>query len=99
MPFGLANAPATFCTLMNEVFHDCLDKFVVVYLNDIVVYSSTLEEHVKHLRTVFNLLKNNYLYVKKERCSFAQENIGFLSHVIGKGQVKLDMEKVKAIQE
>ena len=53
MPFGLTNAPATFCTLMNQVFHDYLDKFVVIYLDDIMVYSSSLEEHEKHLRLVF----------------------------------------------
>lgn len=66
MPFGLTNAPATFCTLMIQTFHDYLDKFVVVYLDDIVVYSSTLEEHVEHLRLVLRRLQENHLYVKKE---------------------------------
>ena len=59
MPFGLINAPATFCTLMNQVFHDYLDKFVVFYLDDIMVYSSSLEEHEKHLRLVFERLREN----------------------------------------
>lgn len=84
---------------MNEIFHEDLDKFVVVYLDDIVVYSSTLEEHVGHLKTVFELLKKNHLYVKEEKCSFAQERITFLGHVVGARQVKMDMEKVRAIQE
>lgn len=53
VPFGLTNAPATFCTLMKQVFHDYLDKFVVVYLDDIVVYSPTLEDHEEHLKLVF----------------------------------------------
>lgn len=99
MPFGLTNAPATFCTLMNQVFHDYLDKFVVVYLDDIVVYSSTLEEHLEHLRLVFEKLKENHLYVKKEKCLFAQRSIKFLGHVVEQGHIRMDMDKVKAIQE
>ena len=82
MPFGLTNASATFCTLMNQVFHEYLDKFVVVYLDDTVVYSSTLEEHKDYLKRVFQKLKENQLYVKREKCSFAQERITFLGHVI-----------------
>ncbi|RVW57491.1 Transposon Ty3-I Gag-Pol polyprotein [Vitis vinifera] len=64
MPFGLTNAPATFCTLMNKIFHPYLDKFVVVYLDDIVIYSNTLKEHKEHLRKVFKILRQNELYVK-----------------------------------
>ncbi|GKD21957.1 reverse transcriptase [Tanacetum coccineum] len=65
--FGLTNAPLTFCTLMNKFFHPFLDKFVVVYLDDIVVYSHTLEEHVLHLKQVFHVLRDNELYVKLEK--------------------------------
>ena len=57
MPFGLTNASATFCTLMNQVFHEYLDQFVVVYLDDIVVYNTTLEEHKVHLKLVFDKLR------------------------------------------
>ena len=57
MPFGLTNAPTMFCTLMNKIFHPYLDKLVVVYLDDIVIYSNTLKEHVEHLRKVFKILK------------------------------------------
>ena len=70
MPFGLTNAPTTFCTLMNKIFHPYLDKFVVVYLDDIVIYNNTLKEHVKHLRKVFKILKQNELYVKKKKMLF-----------------------------
>ena len=73
MSFGLTNALTTFYTLMNKIFHPYLDKFVVVYLDDIVIYSSTLEEHVEHLRKVFKVLRQNKLYVKKEKCSFAKK--------------------------
>ena len=65
MPFGLTNAPATFCTLINKIFHPFLDNFVVVYLDDIFIWSNTSEEHVDHLRKVFRLLRQNELYVKK----------------------------------
>ncbi|GJS82721.1 putative nucleotidyltransferase, ribonuclease H [Tanacetum coccineum] len=82
MPFGLTNAPVTFCTLMNNLFHPFLDKFVVIYLDDIVVYSHTLEEHVLHLKHVFQVLRGNKLYVKLEKCYFAQDEVEFLGHKI-----------------
>ena len=99
MPFGLTNAPATFCTLMNKIFHPYLDRFVVVYLDDIVVYSNSLEEHADHLRVVFKTLRENELYVKKEKCSFAMEEVHFLGHVISQGTIKMDKKKVQAIKE
>ena len=99
MPFGLTNASATFCTLMNQVFHDYLDKFVVIYLDDIMVYSLSLEEHEKHLRLVFERLRENQLYVKKEKCAFAQTQIQFLGHIIQQGHIRMDMGKVKVIRE
>ncbi|KAK4387228.1 RNA-directed DNA polymerase [Sesamum angolense] len=78
MPFGLTNAPATFSTMMNQVLHGFLDEFVVVYLDDIVVYGGTLAEHVEHLRQVLTRLREHELYAKVSRCSFAQETISFL---------------------
>ena len=99
MPFGLTNAPATFCTLMNKIFHPFLDKFVVVYLDDIVIYSNTLEEHVDHLKRVFRLLRQNELYVKKEKCSFALGEVGFLGVRIRDGKLMMEEGKIKTIQE
>ena len=99
MPFGLTNAPATFCTLMNEILHPYLDQYLVVYLDDIVVYSSTLQEHVEHLKKVFKVLRENQLYVKREKCEFAQPKIHFLGHVISQGELCMDEAKVKAIQD
>ncbi|KAL0336261.1 UNVERIFIED_CONTAM: RNA-directed DNA polymerase [Sesamum radiatum] len=78
MPFGLTNAPATFSTMMNQVLHGFLDKFVVMYLDDIVAYSETLAEHVEHLRQVLARLREHELYAKVSKCSFAQETISFL---------------------
>lgn len=97
MPFGLTNAPATFCTLMNRIFHPYLDQFVVVYLDDIVIYSNSMEEHAEHLRTIFRVLRENELYVKKSKCTFGTEEVSFLGHVIGHGQLKMDEGKIQAI--
>ena len=97
MPFGLTNAPTTFYTLMNKIFRPYLDKFMVVYLDDIVIYSNTLKEHVEHLRKVFKILRQNELYVKKKKCSFAKEEVSFLGHRIKDGKLLMDDSKVKAI--
>ena len=83
MSFGLCNAPATFCTLMNDVLRPFLDKSVVVYLDDIVVYSETMEKHRQDLKEVFNALQENKLYLKESKCMFGQEEIMFLGHRIG----------------
>ncbi|KAL6319749.1 hypothetical protein AAG906_036807 [Vitis piasezkii] len=97
MPFGLTNAPATFCNLMNDVLFDYLDAFVVVYLDDVVVYSKTLTEHEKHLRLVFQRLRENRLYVITEKCEFAQEEITFLGHKIDACPIGMDKGKVEVI--
>ena len=97
MPFGLTNAPATFCTLTNKVLEPFLNHFVVVYLDDIVVYSQTMDEHVEHLRQVFQALRSNELYVNKEKCSFAQEEVMFLGHIIRRGKIWMDQAKISAI--
>jgi hypothetical protein len=99
MPFGLTNAPATFCNLMNNVFHDYIDKFVVVYLDDIVVYSESFDDHLCHLRLVLSRLRENSLYVKEEKCDFARKDILFLGHRISLGKILMDDGKVKAIHD
>jgi hypothetical protein len=70
MPFGFTNAPTTICFLMNDIFWEWLDDFVVVYIDDILIYSSSLEEHAEHLRKVFQRLRENKLYAKLEKCKF-----------------------------
>ena len=99
MPFGLTNALVTFCNLMNDVLFDYLDAFMVVYLDDIVVYSKTLTEHEKHLRLVFQRLRKNRLHVKPEKCEFAQEEFTFLGHKINVGLIRMGKGKVQAIIE
>jgi hypothetical protein len=82
MPFGLTNAPATFCTFMNNIFRKWLDDFVDVYIDDILVYNNIMEEHVEHLRKVFQRLRKNKLYAKFEKCEFRATKVDFLRHKI-----------------
>ncbi|KAL0400063.1 UNVERIFIED_CONTAM: Retrovirus-related Pol polyprotein from transposon [Sesamum radiatum] len=93
------NATATFCTLMNQVLHGFLDEFVVVYLDDIVMYSRTLAEHIEHLRQVLARLREYELYAKVSKCLFAQETISFLGHIVERGRIRMDPKKVHAIEE
>jgi hypothetical protein len=97
MPFGLTNALATFCTFMNDIFREWLDDFVVVYIDDILVYSNSMEEHVEHLRKVFQRLRENKLYAKFEKCKFGVSEVDFLGHRITQEGLKMDDHKVKAI--
>ncbi len=97
MLFGLTNAPATFCNLMNDIFREWLDDFVVVYIHDILIYSAFMEEHVEHLWKVFQKLKENKLYAKVEKCKFGVTKMDFLGHRITQKGLKMDDHKVKAI--
>jgi len=97
MPFRLTNAPATFCTLMNDIFRGWLDDFVVVYINDILVYSNSMEEHAEHLQKVFQKLRENKLYAKSEKCEFRVSKVDFLGHRITQKGLKMDDHKVKVI--
>jgi hypothetical protein len=97
MPFGLTNAPATFCTLMNDIFREWINDFIVVYIDDILIYSGSLEEHAEHLWKVFQRLRENKLYAKLEKCEFGVTEVDFLGHRITKKRLKMDDHKVKAI--
>jgi hypothetical protein len=97
MPFGLTNTPATFCILMNDIFREWLDDFVVVYIDDILIYSGSLEERAEHLRKVFQRLRENKLYAKLEKCKFGVMEVDFLGHRIIQEGLKMDDHKVKAI--
>jgi hypothetical protein len=87
MSFGLTNAPAYFMYLMNKVFMEYLDKFVVFFINDILIFSKTEEEHEKHLRMVLEKLRSNQLYTKFSKCEFWLTEVAFVGHVISAGGI------------
>jgi hypothetical protein len=97
MPFGLTNAPATFQSLMNSIFEHQLRKSVLVFVDDILIYSKTLEDHIAHLRTVFSLLTKNSLFVKRSKCSFAQNKLEYMGHIISDEGVATDDDKTKVM--
>ncbi|GJZ33472.1 putative reverse transcriptase domain-containing protein [Tanacetum coccineum] len=98
MPFGLTNAPAVFMDLMNRVCKPYLDKFVIVFIDDILIYSKNKEEHGKHLKTILNLLRSEKLYAKFSKCDFWLDSVQFLGHVIDSNGVHVDPAKIEAIK-
>ncbi|GJX14430.1 putative nucleotidyltransferase, ribonuclease H [Tanacetum coccineum] len=97
MPFGLTNAPAVFMDLMNRVFHEFLDKFVIVFIDDILVFSKSKEEHEEHLRTVLQILRQEKLYAKFSKCEFWLSKVAFLGHIVSAEGITMDPAKVEAI--
>ncbi|GJR73014.1 putative reverse transcriptase domain-containing protein [Tanacetum coccineum] len=98
MPFGLTNAPAVFMDLMNRVCKPYLDKFVIVFIDDILIYSKNKEEHGEHLKTILNLLRSEKLYAKFSKCDFWLDSVQFLGHVIDSSGVHVDPAKIEAIK-
>nr|ABA95104.1 retrotransposon protein, putative, Ty3-gypsy subclass [Oryza sativa Japonica Group] len=97
MSFGLTNAPAFFMNLMNKVFMEYLDKFVVVFIDDILIYSRTKEEHEEHLRLALEKLREHQLYAKFSKCEFWLSEVKFLGHVISAGGVAVDPSNVESV--
>ena len=97
MSFGLTNAPAYFMNMMNKVFMEFLDKFVVVFIDDILVYSKNEEEHKEHLRLVLGKLREHQLYAKFSKCEFWLKEVGFLGHVISGERIAVDPTKVVTV--
>jgi hypothetical protein len=97
MSFGLTNALAYFMYLMNSVFMDCLDKFVVVFTDDILIYSQNEQDHEEHLRKVLQRLRDCYLYAKLSKCKFWISEVLFLGHIINQDGLVVDPKKVAAI--
>ncbi|GKF18481.1 putative reverse transcriptase domain-containing protein [Tanacetum coccineum] len=98
MPFGLTNAPAVFMDLMNRVCRPYLDKFVIMFIDDILIYSKTREEHVEHLRLVLELLRKGKLYAKFSKCDLWLREVQFLGHVINGNGIHVDPSKIEAVR-
>ncbi|MCO5605638.1 hypothetical protein L7F22_059821 [Adiantum nelumboides] len=99
LAFGLGNAPATFMCLMNSIFHPYLDDFILVFLDDIFVYSKNEKDRPLHLKKTFEVLRAHKLYAKASKCSFAKDQIVDLERVISKEGIHIDLDKVKTIVE
>ena len=97
LPFGLTNAPAAFMDLMNRVFKPYLDSFVIVFIDDILIYSKNEAEHEEHLRITFQTLKEHQLYAKLSKCEFWLEEVNFLGHMVCKKGIRMDPKKVEAV--
>ena len=99
MPFGLTNTPAVFMDIMNRVCKPYLDKFVIVFIDGILIYSRSKENHEQHLRLILELPRNEKLYVKFSKCEFWRREVQFLGHVVSEKGIQVDPSKIEAIKK
>ena len=95
----MKNAPAIFQSMMNRILQPYLNHFVVVYLDDILIYSRTEEEHLKHIDLVLEILKKNKLYANKEKCHFFKTEVEFLGNIVGRGTIRMDPSKISTVTQ
>jgi len=99
MGFGLCNAPATFSQLMNHVLEPYIDKFVIVYLDDICIYSETSEQHIEHLRLVLQKIREHQLFIKILKCFWGRKETEYLNVIVGNGTLRSASDKIAAIRD
>jgi hypothetical protein len=99
MPFGLCNTPSTFQSLMNHVFCPFLHHFVLVFFDDILIYSKTWKEHITHVDQVISLLSLHQLFLKLSKCAFSASEVEYLGHRVGKDGVRVDLKNIEAMQD
>jgi hypothetical protein len=98
VPFGLTNAPAVFCAMMNRIFGPLLDVCVIAHMDDVVGYSKSIEDHIEHLKRFFKLLTQHCLFLKLVKCTFMQPEVEFCGHIVGVHGLRLTENKIKAMQ-
>ena len=98
MPMGLCNAPATFQTLVNRIFYDCIDVVLVLYMDDLLVFSRNREDHLKHVDTVLSRLQSEKLYVSPKKCTFMREETEFLGMIVGRKGIRVNPDKIEVVR-
>lgn len=98
MPFGLRNAPGTFQQLMDKILKNYIGEFVVMYIDNIMIYSKNFKDHVKHIKKILNKIKEFNLILKLKKCKFGEGNIEFLGYIIGRDELKPDVKKIEKVK-